>query len=106
MDFNKRTASSSILPYYQKLGLGEINRKSSFYIAVCVISTLFPIIVPYIHFGLVSQLWDKYTYIFNKRDCRCYCWDTIFKGKSLFLKNFNFSSIGLQYYIANFIILS
>ncbi|KAB7495173.1 hypothetical protein Anas_06044 [Armadillidium nasatum] len=38
------------------------------------------ILIPYLQFGVISHIWDKYNFVVDKRSCRCYCWDTVFKG--------------------------
>ena len=49
-------------------------------IASLVFAILIPILLPLLHFGVISHLWDEFNYEVNVKDCSCYCWDTIFKG--------------------------
>ena len=48
-----------------------------------ILGSLLPMIIPVLHFGVVSRLWDEYNYYVDKDECRNNCWDTIFKGKRL-----------------------
>ncbi|XP_069179412.1 uncharacterized protein [Procambarus clarkii] len=38
------------------------------------------IMLPFLHFGIISHLWDKFNYKVDREMCSCSCWDTIFKG--------------------------
>ena len=46
------------------------------------IGTLPPLLIPLLHFGVVSKLWDKYSFAVDIYNCRNTCWDTVFKGKN------------------------
>ena len=46
-----------------------------------ILAVIIPMLLPSIHLGIVSRLWDDFNYRVNKKDCSCSCWDTIFKGK-------------------------
>ena len=50
-------------------------------VLINTLSILLPIVIPLIHFGAVSRIWDDYNYEVDKYNCRNNCWDTIFKGK-------------------------
>ncbi|XP_076039583.1 uncharacterized protein LOC143024609 [Oratosquilla oratoria] len=39
-----------------------------------------PVLLPFLHFGIISHLWDEYNFKVDPRTCSCSCWDTIFKG--------------------------
>lgn len=41
---------------------------------------LIPILLPFVHIGVISHLWDEFNYKVDVRGCSCPCWDTVFKG--------------------------
>ncbi|KAG7163969.1 uncharacterized protein LOC121872282 [Homarus americanus] len=41
---------------------------------------LIPVLLPFLHFGIISHLWDEFNFKVNRQMCSCSCWDTIFKG--------------------------
>ena len=45
-----------------------------------LIGALLPLLIPLIHFGVVSRLWDQYSFSVDIYKCRNTCWDTVFKG--------------------------
>jgi len=45
-----------------------------------LIGALLPLLIPLIHFGVVSRLWDQYSFSVDIYNCRNTCWDTVFKG--------------------------
>ena len=51
-----------------------------FSILSILIGALLPLLIPLIHFGVVSRLWDQYSFSIDIYNCRNTCWDTVFKG--------------------------
>ena len=51
-----------------------------FSILSILIGALLPLLIPLIHFGVVSRLWDQYSFSVDIYNCRNTCWDTVFKG--------------------------
>lgn len=41
---------------------------------------MIPMLIPAVHIFILQKFWSYYTYNVNKEDCRCSCWDTVFKG--------------------------
>ena len=65
-----------------------------FSIISIIIGASLPLVIPLLHFGIVSRLWDQYNFPVDKYNCRNTCWDTIFKGtQSCFRKNIRFVKI-------------
>ena len=56
-----------------------------------VIGALLPLLIPLIHFGVVSRLWDQYSFSVDIYNCRNTCWDTVFKGM-YYISNILFNS--------------
>lgn len=46
-----------------------------------VIGCLGPLIVPFLHIGLIYRLWSRYNRQIDPKTCTCSCWDTAFKGE-------------------------
>ena len=51
-----------------------------FSITSIIIGASLPLLIPLLHFGIISRLWDQYNFPVDKYNCRNTCWDTIFKG--------------------------
>lgn len=49
-------------------------------VVVVFLAGFSPILIPFLHFGVLSHLWDQYNYNVDTKTCSCSCWDTIFKG--------------------------
>lgn len=45
-----------------------------------IVGALGPIILPFVHLGIIYQLWNKYNRVVDRHTCTCSCWDTAFKG--------------------------
>ena len=56
--------------------------KSKIVLSGCIIGLLIPICIPFLHFGIISHLWDEFNYKVDRILCTCSCWDTIFKGNT------------------------
>ncbi|CAL4072818.1 unnamed protein product, partial [Meganyctiphanes norvegica] len=41
---------------------------------------IIPILLPFVHIGIISHLWDEFAYKVDARGCSNPCWDTVFKG--------------------------
>lgn len=58
---------------------GSLKNKKATFLGVFIGFSV-PIFIPFIHFGVISHLWDEFNYKVDKLGCTCSCWDTIFKG--------------------------
>ena len=63
------------------LPTGENNSGSKRAKLVAVgLGLLLPILLPYLQFGFVYTLWPMKKETVDRQNCKCHCWDTIFKG--------------------------
>ncbi|XP_072029335.1 uncharacterized protein [Amphiura filiformis] len=49
-------------------------------VALLICSVLVPALLPYLHLGVIYQLWEDTIRIPDRHSCTCNCWDTAFKG--------------------------
>ena len=52
----------------------------------CLLAAALPVLLPWLHLGVISHLWDEFKFKVNRTSCDCSCFDTVFKGNILQLK--------------------
>ena len=77
----------------QKIKIVMICSQNTTYFSIVsiLIGALLPLLIPLIHFGVVSRLWDQYSFSVDIYNCRNTCWDTVFKGNIYIKYQISFS---------------
>ncbi|XP_050443625.1 uncharacterized protein LOC126847448 [Adelges cooleyi] len=57
------------------IGLSNVVSKKTQCVALLV-----PILLPALHILVLEKFWSDFTFVVDKEQCRCSCWDTVFKG--------------------------
>lgn len=68
------------LPHHIRTSECQKARYSKSAIIGATLGFLVPVLLPFVHLGIISHLWDEFNYKVDRRGCSCSCWDTIFKG--------------------------